>query len=237
MELSDLIARLYALHQRDERAFNKLTDAELEKLADESNVKSFFGGDAWNLVALEVGKRTGISERRLADFAGMLNLGAVEGVEDVAALVANLGDDFKANLLAKLGEQFPAVVKELGVEVPPETSGPRPAPDEWLTLDEAGKWLPGNPSHSTLWRWCTKGVNGVFLKPGRFGGTIFITLAAVDRFGLEAAEVGRRQPISDNPTESGERASARSSKPKKNRSLETAQRVLETAGIRPTLEA
>jgi hypothetical protein len=74
--LADLLGKLYALHLQQEREHDQRTDDQLEALAAESDVKTFFGGDAWALTIAEVQKRTGFAERHLAGFAGENNLGS-----------------------------------------------------------------------------------------------------------------------------------------------------------------
>lgn len=239
IHLSELLGKLHARHRREQEAFDWLTDDQREELAARSTVADYFRGDAWELAAAEVGKRTGIGEGRLGEFAGAVNLGAVGAdVQDVAALVAGLDTSLTPILLTKLAGQYPDVVKELGLEVPADASGPRPAPDAWLTLDAALPWLPGEPSRSTVWRWCTAGVNGVRLEHGVFGGTICITLAAVDRFGREAAEAGRREPlpvsVDERPGPTPRRAAAAG---EQDADLRAARKVLEAAGIRDGSDA
>lgn len=62
---------------------------------------------------------------------------------------------------------------------------------EYLTLSQAAKRIPTtsgkNPSVMTIWRWITKGVNGVRLEHRRFGRRIAITPEALDAFSKELA--------------------------------------------------
>ncbi len=86
----------------------------------------------------------------------------------------------------------------------------RIGPDEQLiTLTEATKALPTvngkRPAICTLWRWCRKGLRGVFLaeyvRVGRetrlrrgFGGQVCTTREALLRFFSEPVEFGVRGP-------------------------------------------
>jgi hypothetical protein len=59
--------------------------------------------------------------------------------------------------------------------------------DEYLTLSEAPRHIPGRPSASAVWRWCRDGVkarNGerVRLQHVRAGARIFTTRAWLDEF-------------------------------------------------------
>jgi len=56
-----------------------------------------------------------------------------------------------------------------------------------LALTEAAAVLPPlrgrkRPSYSTLWRWATKGINGVRLETVKIGGTSFTSREALQRF-------------------------------------------------------
>jgi len=59
---------------------------------------------------------------------------------------------------------------------------------EYLTLAEAGRQLPGHPSPSTIWRWCTSGVAGVKLKHIRMGDRFFVHEDDIAAFGRELAD-------------------------------------------------
>jgi len=195
IHLSDLLGKLYALHQRDESDFAKLTNEQIEARAAQSDVATFFRPDAWAFVAGEVGKRTGIGERRLSEYAGMVNVGAVDGVDDVAAMVAKLDDTLTPILLAKLATEHAETFEALGLGIAlaplPSAADSSASPDALLTLDEAAKFVPGTRGRTTLWRWCKKGVNGVYLDHSVFGETINVTREAIQRFGRQCAETER----------------------------------------------
>ena len=57
---------------------------------------------------------------------------------------------------------------------------------QYLTLAEAAKQLPrtnGRRIHtSTLWRWCRKGCNGIFLQYVRVGRNIMVTQESLLQF-------------------------------------------------------
>lgn len=116
--LSELLARLYAAHRRDVAAWMALTDEQREEVASRSNAKSFFGRDAWDVAAAEVGQRSDISKSRLAKFGGGVKRGTLQRVEDVALAVAKLHDcGFVPTLLDILRVTHPAVVDRLGLAV------------------------------------------------------------------------------------------------------------------------
>ena len=67
-----------------------------------------------------------------------------------------------------------------------------------LTFSEAAKAIPrvnGRRVHaSTMWRWATKGVNGVHLETRRMGRRYVTTKSAIDTFCRKVAEVARERP-------------------------------------------
>ena len=70
----------------------------------------------------------------------------------------------------------------------------RIGPEEKLiTLGKAVKYLPKvngkKPAISTLWRWCRKGLRGVFLEYVRVGRKICTTRQAMHRFFSDLAEI------------------------------------------------
>lgn len=81
--------------------------------------------------------------------------------------------------------------------------------EQTLTISEAARWLPkfnGKPvATTTVWRWGTKGYNGIKLEIGRIGRRCFTTKEAINRFieaigrGGKVAPTGsrRRKQIAD----------------------------------------
>src|SRR5262249_23036497 len=61
-------------------------------------------------------------------------------------------------------------------------------------ITEIGERLPGRPVHSTLWRWCVEGLQGVTLEHLALGNKLLTSIEAVERFGRElaAARAARR---------------------------------------------
>ena len=64
--------------------------------------------------------------------------------------------------------------------------------DEFITLSEAARLVPGRPTACAVWRWCRVGVkikNGdrIKLHHVRFGGRLFTTEAALRQFSIDAA--------------------------------------------------
>lgn len=88
-----------------------------------------------------------------------------------------------------------------------------------LTIKQAAKHVPSNPSVSTLWRWVTKGVRGVVLESVLIGGTRLTSEEAIDRFYCDIAAASDGEPA---PTRTPrQRAKA----------IEAADRELAEAGI------
>lgn len=74
-----------------------------------------------------------------------------------------------------------------------------------LTLSEASRLVPGRPHHSSLWRWCRKGVlarNGqrIHLEHRRFGGRIFTSTQALERFSKQLADADCEYFAPDEPS-------------------------------------
>lgn len=64
--------------------------------------------------------------------------------------------------------------------------------DQYLTLAQAAKVTPGQPSVNAMWRWCRRGVRSrdgarVYLEHIRVGGKIFTTAEWVYEFGQRLA--------------------------------------------------
>lgn len=62
-----------------------------------------------------------------------------------------------------------------------------------MTLSQASRLVPGRPHVTSIWRWCRKGVlarNGmrIHLEHRRFGGRIFTSSQALDRFSKQLAD-------------------------------------------------
>jgi hypothetical protein len=66
-----------------------------------------------------------------------------------------------------------------------------------VSLAEASDILPNKPSHTTLWRWCRKGLRGVKLEHRRCGRTIYTSIQALDRFTQALAVAYMNPPIRD----------------------------------------
>ena len=56
------------------------------------------------------------------------------------------------------------------------------APEEYLSMTEAAKLIPGRPSVSTVHRWAGRGVDGVVLASIRAGGRRYTSMSAIDEF-------------------------------------------------------
>lgn len=69
--------------------------------------------------------------------------------------------------------------------------------EQMVNLREAARHVPGDPSPAALWRWCRRGIlardgQRIYLEHRRFGGRLFTSVQALDRFGqqLAAADTG-----------------------------------------------
>ena len=70
-------------------------------------------------------------------------------------------------------------------------------------LPEAADRLPGKRSRTTLWRWCAKGVRGVFLEHRVIGREIWTSMEALERFTARLADVGLASSSSATPVPAG----------------------------------
>ena len=106
--------------------------------------------------------------------------------------------------------------------------------EELITLGEAAKLLPRvngkKPAICTLWRWCRKGLRGVFLEYVRVGRKICTTSQAMHRFFTDLADIDEQvepdryvKPTSLNRTPITSR--------QRQRALAKADAILQEAGI------
>ena len=96
----------------------------------------------------------------------------------------------------------------------------------YLSLAEAARTVPGDPSPATLWRWIAKGCNGVKLAAVRFGDRYFVTAEALEDFGRAAAAAPKNGRSSRRLDDQRARTDAR-----KREDVERAERACEAAGI------
>ena len=70
---------------------------------------------------------------------------------------------------------------------------------QYYSLANAAKLFRGNsgkPLHpSTLYRWCTKGVNGVYLEYELMGRTMYTTQEYLNRFSKEQKEKRKKKTL------------------------------------------
>lgn len=108
-------------------------------------------------------------------------------------------------------------------------------PDEDLmTLTQAARCLPKvdgrKVSVCTIWRWCRKGLRGVFLQYVRVGRRVCTTNAALLQFFTAVAELDRQcQP--DTPPEPRVLHRRPITSRRRQRTLAEADAILERAGI------
>ena len=96
-----------------------------------------------------------------------------------------------------------------------------------LTIREAILCFPRQPRKSTLCRWYKTGSKGVILETIWFGGRIFTSKEAIDRFIQATTEVARKRNVQSTfrtPTEAS-------------RSKEKARKILERFGVRKAVSA
>lgn len=83
-----------------------------------------------------------------------------------------------------------------------------------IPLTEAAKRLPGRPALSTVWRWATKGQNGIRLETRRYGRKWFTSAEALDDFAraLAARSIERLDKPTPAPPKPKARSEARRAK-------------------------
>ena len=79
-----------------------------------------------------------------------------------------------------------------------------PYHDTLIPLSEIAKQLPQRPSPASLWRWHSKGINGIRLEVIRVGGRLYTTARAWRTF----VEHTTRPDVAAPPVESDERSAA-----------------------------
>jgi len=72
--------------------------------------------------------------------------------------------------------------------------------EEYQTLTELSKRLPGRPSVSTIWRWCNHGVNGVRLPHAKLGKRHLVHPDDLEWFVRQCGHAGGK---SDAPATNG----------------------------------
>lgn len=63
-----------------------------------------------------------------------------------------------------------------------------------ISLSKASQLLPYKPSPATLWRWFTRGVNGVRLETAKIGKRRYTSREALQRFVTATTEAERPEP-------------------------------------------
>jgi len=105
------------------------------------------------------------------------------------------------------------------------------ADEQLITLTEATKLLPEvdgkKPAVCTLWRWCRKGLRGMFLEYVRVGRKICTTREALLRFFTDLAELDEQAPPSAPPLSTRTPVTSR----QRQRALAEADAILQEAGI------
>lgn len=102
-----------------------------------------------------------------------------------------------------------------------------------MTLKQASRSLPRvreTKIHaSTLWRWCIRGVNGIFLEHGRVGRTLITTPEALNRFFVALAD-SQELPKASKTARRRRRVISRTCQ-QRQREIDAANQILIKAGI------
>jgi len=105
------------------------------------------------------------------------------------------------------------------------------ADEQLITLTQASKLLPEVDGRKvavcTLWRWCRKGLRGVFLEYVRVGRRICTTREALLRFFTDLAELDEKAPPPPAPLSTRTPVTSR----QRQRALAEAEAILQEAGI------
>jgi len=101
--------------------------------------------------------------------------------------------------------------------------------NKYLSLAEAAREVPGRPSPSTLWRWATRGVNGVTLRTWRFGDRFFTTREELEEFGKRGAEARKTRRDSSKP-HSANTVAPRTDE-QRDRDVQRATKAVEARGV------
>ena len=105
------------------------------------------------------------------------------------------------------------------------------AGEQLITLTEATKLLPHVDGRKvavcTLWRWCRRGLRGVFLEYVRVGRKICTTREALLRFFTDLAELDEQSPPQPAPLSTRTPVTSR----QRQRALAEAEAILQEAGI------
>ena len=88
-------------------------------------------------------------------------------------------------------------------------SNPHTEDNEHLSLSQAARMAPGQPTPNCIWRWCRRGVKArtgerIRLEHVRIGGKLFTTRRWINEFGKHLAEADRAyfdidEEVSDHP--------------------------------------
>ncbi len=71
--------------------------------------------------------------------------------------------------------------------------------EKMRTISEAAKVFPGNPAICTIWRWGSKGINGIRLDTLKCGGKWFTSDEAIERFIERCTAAADDDAISADP--------------------------------------
>lgn len=120
IHLSDLLGKLHAIDRKMENEWASLTDSQREDMVAQLNsIEEFHDPSGWEYVVFEISKKSVLTEKRIADYSGMVNLGVLNGVEETAAIISNLHDEgLTSTLLRTLHQTKPKIVEQLNPDMP-----------------------------------------------------------------------------------------------------------------------
>ena len=87
-----------------------------------------------------------------------------------------------------------------------------PESETLISLTDAAKLSPGRPNVTTVWRWRNRGVRGVKLETGLFGGRRMTSREALARFFAATTAAADGQPVRAETPRQRERAIVRAEK-------------------------
>ena len=110
--------------------------------------------------------------------------------------------------------------------------------ENWLTLSQAAKLVPGKPHPATIWRWCRDGANGVRLAFIKSGARIVVSERALIEFLERSTQADAERFEAARLARHAERAVAKAATPRppserrRQREIEQARENLRRHGVK-----
>lgn len=110
--------------------------------------------------------------------------------------------------------------------------------ENWLTLAQASRLVPGKPHPASLWRWCRTGANGVKLAFIKAGSRIVVSERALVEFLERSTEADQARHESARQQREAERQAAKAatvkppSERRRAREIEQARQNLRREGVK-----